>query len=548
MIVDAAVFVHAGEHPAHPAHRLVVAVIGGRAQRNTLRRFHAVDRPEDGREPVLRHNVRQDRPRLRIDIDLSAVLGSLIPDDAVLGKGTHIIFAVESSPVQDIGERSLAADEIVCKFLFTQKLGQFRQLRIRPADTHAHKHRFGSFVGDIERVVPIGVMNARKAVHAEIIRPLEPFDRAAQMPVNVVRSLVQIGQVLLQIVKIARLLDIIAYGKDQPHGRIGINIFFQIRVPGQHRMPVGILMRGAFVYDLLCSLYVIIEHRHAQLRIVAHGFLAERTEAHLFFRPEVHDPVQTGFGADGVQRIAAQIFLRMRNLLRRAQNHLFGRSQKLLLPVRQAEDIMENFFLPRRKRDLILQNAAPRAHSRQRIAAVLALFENARSRNRAERADKFFIISVIGVHGQFGKDKAVAALVRTVRVQKPVIDRIHLREKFGCRSGHGAVIDGLRISVQIKRGRREYAELARAGRAVFQAHLPDLVGIGGRDRIGHRHRDPLAHGGNLRKFLAVHTFVSFHGCKRGEAGHIPIPLRLIVADIDKVRPRRIEGDLHGILV
>ena len=388
-------------------------------------------------------------------------------------------------------------------------------------------------------------MNARQTVLAVIFREVVPSDRLFQMLIYGIFTAVEIRDLFMQVFRVARFLHVFADGKDEPHGRVGIDIRFQIGIPGQYGVAVRILMRHALVDDRLRALHVVVQHRHTKLGVVAHRFFAERTETHLFFRPKIHDAFDPLFGASCAERIAGKarsaLFYNQRCLF----EYFFARRDQLLFTVAQSDDIMKSLFLFGREHDFILQDAAPRC---RRASTVAARLQDFRFRDVAERPYKFFIIAVIGKYGQFGGNETVAAFMRLIRIQQTVVHRVRFRQIFRCRGRHRAVIYGLRIPVQIERGRCKYAQIARSCRLIFQSHLSDLVRIRGRHSIGDPAIDAFIRRRNFRKLLPVHTAVTLYGDHRRISRHVPVFFCLFVANINETRLGRVDSHLDRLAI
>ena len=121
------------------------------------------------------------------------------------------------------------------------------------------------------------------------------------MTVHRIGLTVQIGHLTTEVFKIPRFLYVSADGKHQPGRRIGIDIRFQIRVPGKHRMSVRIFMRETLVYCLFCQRKIKIKHCHGKLCVVSNGLFPQCAIADLMFRPIIQDAVKLRFGTFRMQ-------------------------------------------------------------------------------------------------------------------------------------------------------------------------------------------------------------------------------------------------------
>ena len=175
------------------------------------------------------------------------------------------------------------------------------------------------------------------------------------MSVHAVFAAVKIRYRLFQIAEISRLFYIRADCENQPDRRIRINIRFQIGIPSQHGMPVGILMGNTFVDRLFCEIDIKIKHSHPQLRVVAYGFFTEHAKGYLLFRPKIIYMIKLRIRTLGTQ-FAETIFRRHRivNNSTTGGNQLVRTRNQFFFRIDQTQYVINGFTFSRQQMQAIL--------------------------------------------------------------------------------------------------------------------------------------------------------------------------------------------------
>ena len=232
---------------------------------------------------------------MRVDIKFT-VRRAFIAHRAEFRQRAHVIIAVPGTGVHR-RRKPFVLLRRKCRGFPVACFGEQRaKLFHHQTNALAHEHRFRVFVGNVQRVVPIGVINFGQAVFADVFRIGIPLRRGVQMPRNAALSAVQIGVPFGKEGKIARFLYVLADGIHQPKSGVGIQLGIFHGIPKQDGRSVAVLVNKAFFDHPFGKSDVEIQDPRRKLCIVAHRFFSDRAITHLLFRPEIHQRIDAPVG------------------------------------------------------------------------------------------------------------------------------------------------------------------------------------------------------------------------------------------------------------